>query len=158
MLLSREDGLTLVEMLVAVAISSMVAAGLATALHQFLTTSERTRVAQAALHDVQNTGHWLNIDGKMATSTDLADGSPASDAMTLTWTVDAVVHNTTYFQDGTELRRDYDGAVISVARNVTDVNFSRSGRLITVNLESSPPGRWNVSKNATFNIWVRTVN
>jgi prepilin-type N-terminal cleavage/methylation domain-containing protein len=158
MALRKEDGLTLVEMLVAVAISSMVAAGLGTALHQFLTTSERTRVAQGALHDVQNTGHWLTIDGKKTTSTSLVDGDPATEVMTLAWTIDSIVHNITYYRDGSELKRDNDGAVITVARNVTDVSFSRSGQLITVNLESSPAGRWDYNKNATFNIWIRSVN
>lgn len=155
---NREEGLTLVEMLIALAISSMVAGGLGSALQQFMTTSERTRVAQVALHDVQNTGHWLSIDGKKVTTTDLVDGSPAANAMTLSWTVDAQVHNSTYSLSGTELRRDYDGAVISVARNVTEVNFSRSGQIITVDLTSSPTGRWNSSRDATFNIWVRPFN
>lgn len=158
MALRRQDGITLVEMLVAVAISSMVAAGLGTALHQFLTTSERTRVAQGALHDVQNTGHWLTIDGKKATSTSLADGETATDAMTLAWSIDSIVHNITYYPEGDELKRNNDGAVITVARNVSDVSFSRSGQLITVNLESSPAGRWDYNKNASFNIWIRSVN
>jgi len=156
--LRREDGLTLVEMLVAVAISSLVAAGMGTALHQFLTTSERTRVTQAALHDVQNTGHWLSIDGKKVTSTNLVDGAPGTNDMTLSWTVGAQVHIAKYFLDGTELKRSHDGASLTVARNVTDVDFSLSGRLITVNLTSSPPGRWDSSKEASYKIWVRPVN
>ena len=158
MALRRQDGITLVEMLVAVAISSMVAAGLGTALHQFLTTSERTRVAQGALHDVQNTGHWLTIDGKRATSTSLPDGSSDPNAMALAWTLDSIVHTITYRRDGTELKRDYNGAEITIARNVTDVSFSRSGQLITVDLESSPAGRWDFNKNASFKIWIRPVN
>ena len=153
-----ETGITLVELLVAVAISSLVASGLGAAVHQFVAVGERSRDTQRALHDIQNAGHWLSIDGNEAMSTDLVDNASPVGAMTLSWTVNSQAHSSTYYLSGNELRRDHNDSVTSVARNVTDVEFSRNGQLVTVSMISTPSGRWGVSKQATYNIWVRPVS
>ena len=156
--LGEERGITLVELLVAAAISSLVASGLGVAAHQLITVTERSRDAQQALHDVQNAGRWLTRDGKRAMSTDLADGAPPVQAMTLSWTADAQEHTSSYYLSGSQLRRDHNGAVITVARNVTEVEFSRSGELVTVSITSTPPGRWEIARPATYYLWVRPAS
>ena len=155
MSLSDQKGLTLVELLVAAAISSMIIGALGTALHQFIMTSKRGNDELRALHDVQNAGHWLNLDGERAEATNLVDGALPAESMTLSWANGGQAHTSTYSLSGTELKRDHNGTVTTLARHVSDVQFSLAGRLITVTVTSTPEGRLGVSEQATYKIWLR---
>ena len=66
MILSDEKGFTLVELLVATAISGLVASGLVTTIYQLMSSSERASHLQIALQDVQNAGHWPPIWKKVS--------------------------------------------------------------------------------------------
>ena len=153
--LRSQQGITLVEVLVAVAVSSLISAGLGSAIYQFISIGERTSDAQKTLRDVQNAGHWLTLDGKKASSTDLDDGGPAAASMTLHWTVDSQDHSSTYYLDGTAMKRDHNGTVLTVARSVSSLQFTRGGQLVIVAMTSTPNGRWGVSKQVNYNLWIR---
>jgi len=156
--LSGQKGITLVEVLVATAITGLIAGALGTAIHQFITTSERGNQELRALNDVRNAGHWLNLDGQRTEATNLADGAPPAATMTLSWTRAGQVHTSTYSLSGTELKRDLNGAVTTIARHVSTVGFSVAGRLATVTISSTPEGRWGVSEQATYQIWLRPMD
>lgn len=153
--LRGEKGLTLVELLVTAAITALIGGTLGTAIHQFIMTSERSNEELEALHDVQNAGYWLTQDGLRAETISLVDGAPPAEDMTLTWTNGGQTHTITYSLSGTELKRAHSGNITAVARHVADVEFSINDSVITVAMTSTPEGRWGVSEEATFTIWLR---
>lgn len=156
--LSDQKGITLVEVLVATAITGLIVGALGTAIHQFITTSERGNQELIALNDVRNAGHWLTLDGQRAESTNLVDGAPAVGNVTLSWTTEGQVHTSTYSLSGPELKRDLNGTVTTVARHVSTAGFSLAGQLFTATLTSTPEGRSAVSEQATYKVWLRPTD
>jgi hypothetical protein len=61
----------------------------------------------------------------------------------------------TYSSDGGQLRRAAGGGFNVLARNIAGVNFSVSGRLITMDISSAPPGRDSVSQNGVYRVLMR---
>ena len=150
----RQDGFTLVEILVALGIAALITSVLGTAIFQILDRSARGGETVRALNDIQNAGQWLYLDGERAETTDLVDNFPPVDRMRLDWVADGVSHTATYTISGTELERDHNGTVTTVARYVSNAEFSISNRLITVSLTSTP-GSTGASKDITYNVWLR---
>jgi len=153
--LRDQRGFTLVELLMASAIAGLIASTLGTAIHQFIGTSERGNDELRALQDVQNAAYWLTLDGERADATNLLDGALPAASMTVNWTSGGQPHTSTYSLSNTELKRDHNGTVTTVARHVSAVEFSIADRLITVTMTSTPEGRWGVSEQATYKIWLR---
>ena len=62
--------------------------------------------------------------------------------------------------DGTQLIRDYDGAVKTVARKISNIEFSQVGSLITVSIDCSPQWAGDSAKTVrkTYRIYLRTAN
>ena len=153
--LKDEKGLTLVELLIAGAITALIGGMLSTAIYQFIMTSERGNEKLEALHDVQNAGYWLTRDGLRAETINLVDGAPPADNLTLTWTNEGQTHTITYSLSGTDLERARSGNITTIAHNVADIEFSIDGMVMTVAMTSTPEGRWGVSEEVTFTIWLR---
>ena len=149
-----QDGFTLVEVLIALGIAALITSALGTAIFQILDRSARGGETVRALNDIQNAGQWLYLDGERAETTDLEESASPVDNMRLDWVTDGVSHTATYTIDGTELVRDHNGVLTTVARYVSNADFSISNRLITVNLTSTP-GSTGTSKDITYNIWLR---
>ncbi|MFQ5826809.1 MAG: PilW family protein [Dehalococcoidia bacterium] len=152
-MMKHQRGMTLVELLVASAITALVAGGVGPAIIQFMTVTDSTSDGLAALHDVRIATHWIARDAHMAQTTDLVDGAPPVSAMILEWTdryaEGSVDHTSSYSLVGQELRRNYDGQVMVVARYVSSVEFSLVGRIITVRVASSV-GRTSREGTASF--------
>ena len=108
-----------------------------------------------AVQDVQNAAYWLTLDGERGEATNLVDGALPAASMAVSWTSAGQPHTSTYSLSGTELKRNDNGTVTTVARHVSAVEFSIAGRLITVTMTSTPEGRWGVSELATYKIWLR---
>ena len=154
----HQRGLTLVELLLALGISALIASTLGTAIHQFIMTSERGNDSLRALHDVQNAGFWLTLDGERAEGTSLVDGAPPVQSMTLSWTSGGQAHTSTFSLSGAALRREHNGTITTVARHVASAQFSLAGRVITATMTSTPAGRWGVSEQAMYKIWLRPTD
>jgi hypothetical protein len=120
-------------------IAALIAGAAGVALFQILDTTSLNNDRFTALHEVDNAHYWVGKDARAAQTTNLADGGPAVNSMTLSW-VDGsgVPHSSSYALVGSDLRRNYDGAVLSLARNLSSIQFSRSSQLITVSVVSSP--------------------
>ena len=155
MSLGDQKGLTLVEVIVAAGIAALVVGALGTAIHQFIMTSERGNDKLRALHDVQNAAYWLTLDGERAEATNLVNGAPAAGRMTLSWTSGGQDHTSTFSLSGTELKRDHNGTITTVARHVSSVGFSIAAQLLTVTITSTPEGRVGINEQATYKIWLR---
>ena len=148
-LLKGQRGFTLVELLVALGITSAVGTVLVTSLHQMGNFTSRGNAQVSVSADHRTAFRWLARDIAMATSTNLVDENPTVyNGLVLNWSdqyQDAhTPHSASYSLDGTELKRTYDSDTHTVGRNVTSVEFSREGRRVTVTLTSTDDGWANV--------------
>lgn len=156
--MSDQRGMTLIELLVATAITALIVALIGSVIYQFISVTERGNAQLSALHDIQNAARWISHDGQMAESTDLIDGDPPVSSVRLDWTDEyGTSHFSTYSLSGTELQRNCDGSVITVARHISAAEFSITGDVLTAKLKSSPPGRWGVSEEETLKVCLRPM-
>ncbi len=141
-----QQGFTLVELLIATAIMGVIFSGLGEALHQVVTIPEYGNDRVTALHELQNVAHWVNLDGQMAQS------ATGGDELVLTLPDDSSI---SYTLAGTDLVRSTGTINRTLANNITTINFSVQDRYITMDITSSPAGRWGVSENETYKVYLR---
>ena len=144
--MKEQEGFTLVELIIAVAIIGLIVSFLGTAIYQIITVTNYGNARLTAMHGLQNTAHWFILDGQKA-STASADSD-----LVLTISGNSSI---TYSLAGTELRRIAGGAPITLAHNITSASFSIENRLITMSLISSPESRGDVSENGTYKVYLR---
>ncbi|MEW6034288.1 MAG: prepilin-type N-terminal cleavage/methylation domain-containing protein [Chloroflexota bacterium] len=153
---SSRRGMTLVEVLVACAITAVLIGGLGVAIYSIITVTERGNAESGALQDVQKAAYWISNDAQMTWTTGLLDGGPAVDNVTLNWSDgDGDSHSSSYWLSGTKLQRNYDGNVTTAAWYVTSVEFTISGDVLAFRVESTLPGRWQMSRQTTGNVYLR---
>ena len=138
--------MTMVELVLAVAITGIIVAFLGTAVYQIITVSRYGSDRLIARHELQNAAYWLNRDGQGATAASAGSG------LLLTLSDNTSV---TYALVGTELRRTAGSAQTVMARNISSAGFATGSRVITMSLTSSPQGRDNVSENGTYRVYRR---
>lgn len=141
-----QKGMTIAELVVAIAITGIIIAFLGTAIYQIITVSGFGNDRLTATHELENIAHWFNIDGQGAK---VATGETA---LALTMADDSSI---TYTLAGTEMRRTAGGSQMTLARNITSASFSINNRTVTMFLTASPPGRYGVSENATYCVYLR---
>lgn len=150
----NESGFTLVELLVATLIASLIVSFSGTAIYQFLTVTERSTVMMTALHEVQNAGFWFTQDGQTASNIIWED---TSSTLTLTMTIPSSLPIIYIWNKGTkELSRD-SGTSIIIARNVSNFipSISTSGTLFTLAITSAPQNRWDIAETKTYYVFLR---
>ncbi len=141
-----QQGFTLVELVIATAITGFIFSVLGAAVHQVVTIPEYSNDRVTALHELQNVAHWVNLDGQMAQSV------TGGNELVLTLPDDSSI---SYTLVGTDLIRTTITANRTMAQNITSVNFSIQNRYITMAITASPSGRWDVSENRTYMIFLR---
>ena len=146
MMKSDERGFTIVELIMATAITGLIASFLGTSVYQMLTVTEYGNDRLTANHELQNVAHWVSFDGQRAS---MATGG---NELILTLTDGSTV---TYTLTGTKLRRMAGGTQMTLAQNIASANFSIENRVITMSLISAPEGRDNVSENGSYQVYLR---
>jgi prepilin-type N-terminal cleavage/methylation domain-containing protein len=144
--MNGQKGMTMVELLVAVTVTGIIVVFLGTAIYQIITVSGYGNDRLTAMHELQNSAYWFNFDGQGAKS------AAGGGGLILTLTDNSTI---TYSLTGTELRRTAGGSSMTLARNITNANFSIDNRVITMSLTSSPEGRDNASENGTYKVYLR---
>jgi hypothetical protein len=134
------------ELVVAIATTGIIVVFLGTAIYQIINISGYGNDRLTATHELENIAYWFNIDGQGAKA---ATGGPT---LTLAMADDTSI---TYTLAGTEMRRVVDGSQMTLARNITSASFSIEDRVVTMSLKSSPPGRYGVSENGTYRVYLR---
>jgi hypothetical protein len=154
--------MTLLELLAAMAIGALVMSGtVGLIFHEYLGT-EAAKASVTAAQEIGNASRWISQDGVMAESTDLVEGVPPTDQLTLTWIerYDSanIPHSSSYSLVDGQLRRNYDGTETTVAREISEVGFSQAGDLLTVSLSFA--SRWYTSERTvqkTYRIYLRAA-
>jgi prepilin-type N-terminal cleavage/methylation domain-containing protein len=142
--MKNQHGFTLVELLVAIAISGIVMSAFVSTFFHVAITSGRASDTLIASKEFQNVGHWINRDGQTAKS---AIGGAE---LVLTLPDESTI---TYTLVDTQLQRLADGLSMTVGNNITDITFSVDDRIITVELTSSAGG--GTSEEDSFQVRMR---
>ena len=81
----NQRGFTLIEMLIAIAVTGLIVGGIAMAIFQTLTVSARNSSHMTMVRQVQNAGYWISHDVQMAQEVQV-DGGATGFPLVLTWT------------------------------------------------------------------------
>ena len=146
MIKSHERGLTMIELIMATAITGLIVSFLGTSIYQMFTITEYGNDRLTAMHELQNASHWFNLDGQKAVT------ASANSELSLTISANSSI---TYSLSGTNLLRTAGSSQMTLARNITSANFSIENRIITMSLASSPEGRDGVSESGTYQVYLR---
>ena len=137
-----EEGASLVELLVAVAISTVVVTLVGMAVFQFYSISSHGQARMAVLHDLQNAGLWLGRDTNEAANFTAGAGSVYG---TFDWSDSSVQFRYSYDAVDTALIREHlvSGVVqsaVTVARHIAsqgDVTFAPTGQRVSVTITAT---------------------
>ncbi len=141
-----ERGYTLVEALIAIAITGFLVTVLGMVVQLMVTVPERGNDQVDAMHAIQNTAHWLALDGQMA---ELAVGGSS---LILTFPNTLVV---SYVRYGTNLNRVSASSNRTLAEDVASVNFTVQNKMIYMTIVTVPESRWDISENYTYRVYMR---
>jgi len=141
-----ERGYSLLEILIATAITGFLITALGLGIRQVLAVPERGNDQVTALHALQNTAHWVSLDGQTAKTASGGSG------LTLTLPDDSSI---SYTLSGDELHRVSGGTDRIIAQSITDINFTINGRVINMSIVAAPEGRFGVSENLTCQVCMR---
>ncbi len=153
--------MTLLELLLGTSITALIVVGIVGLIYHEIITTTTTKNTLTVTHEITNAASWLSKDGMMANSTNLIGGTQPVNQLTLNWIERYdfinIPHSSSYYLSGTELHRDYDGIVTTVARDISMVEFSQSGSVLTVSISCTPS--WGASDDTvkkTYRIYLRT--
>jgi len=151
----NQKGFTLVELLIALAITAIIAGGVTTAIFQVFTGNARTSNHMTAVRQVQEAGYWVSHDTQMAQSVN-ATGA-AGFPLVLSWVKwDGTADNVTYTLTSDQLVRTEKvgaGQPVStvVAKYITQA--SCSGRLsFNVTATVGPSGSQQASETRVYEV------
>lgn len=141
-----QQGYTLVEALIAIAITGFIVTIIGMTIQQMVIVPERGDDQLDAIHPVQNAAHWLTLDGQTAES------AVGGSSLTLTLPSDVTI---TYTLSNNKLYRIWGSANRTIADNVASANFTVQDKVIYMTIVTVPDSRWNISENYTYQAYMR---
>jgi prepilin-type N-terminal cleavage/methylation domain-containing protein len=135
---NSQRGFNLVEMMVSIGLLSLVVTLAGSALFQALGSQRWWQADAMATRDLRHAMSLYGRDAAKAETVDLADAGGPVSSLIITWPDSTgSLHTTTFAMSGDTLTRDVDGAAMILARNVTSVEFNRSGKTLQLELTVS---------------------
>jgi len=144
--MKNERGFTMIDLVMATAITGLIISFLGTSIYQMMNVTEYGNDKLIATHELQNAAYWFQLDGQKAKS------ATGGDSLVLTLTDNSTV---TYDLTDAKLARTVSGGQMVLAKNITEAAFTISDRVITMSLTSSPEGRDNISENGVYKVYLR---
>ncbi|MFC1906023.1 type II secretion system protein J [Chloroflexota bacterium] len=175
-LLKSQNGFTMTEILVSLAISSTMIVGLVGVIFQVVKVTENTQPQIKALEDIRLVARLVTDDIRKAEGIDLVDGADPVSSVDLYWTdwtetqpyrhecalalTGAIVSRTRNAWVDTNLDWVEDTAEddividedLFIGRYVSGIQFSRDGDVIIVTITSSPEGKAETEQSRTYRI------
>jgi prepilin-type N-terminal cleavage/methylation domain-containing protein len=148
-MMKKQQGFSLIELVITVSILGIMAGVLAPVFNQIIEIPEYGNEKITAMHELQNAAHRVNIDGQMAKS------ATGGSSLVLTMPDDSTI---SYTLNNNELIRTIGSDNWTLARNISYLNFTVDGRHVTMDITSSPEGRWGISENKNYQICLRPVS
>lgn len=136
-----QKGFTLTELLVGIALTSLLIGGVVMAIPQMNSAVKRGNNHTYVATQLQNATHWVQVDSKMAQEV-TPDSGESGFPLVLSWVDwDNVEHEVTYYLAGNEFFRSYsvnDGSpqVRSLAQSISSGTCSYQNGTLTVTLTS----------------------
>jgi prepilin-type N-terminal cleavage/methylation domain-containing protein len=141
-----ERGYTLIEALIAIAITGFLVTVLGMVVQQMVVVPERANDQLDAIHPIQNAAHWLTLDGQTAES------AVGGSSLTLTLPNEDTI---TYTLSGDKLYRLYGSSNRTIASNVASANFTVQDKVIYMTIATVSDSRWDISENYTYQAYMR---
>ena len=148
MSMRSQRGFTLIEILVTAAIGGLIMPVLVTSTYQMTRITTSANKEFVIQIDIENASSYFTRDLALGESTDLGGGPNVENHMRVDWidqtgwaAVGDEAHYAEYTLSGTNLLRNYDGTTTIVARRISDIEFSRVGKYITISITSSLRGK-----------------
>ena len=148
----NQRGFTMIELMIAIAITGLITTGIAMAISQVFTVNAGSSNHMVAVRQVQNAGYWISHDAQMAQDIDPdpVDDNPADEiipVLTLAWAgweydygssdtcINTYAVRYTYDADSFELQRH---------ERITTDRYNSNGQLVETTYNPSAEG-WNTS-------------
>ena len=157
-----EKGLTLVELLIVIAITGLIAGGITMTIFQVFNINTRTTNRMTAVRQVQNAGFWVSPDVQMAQSVDA--GGSSGFPLALNWTeyVTGNNHTVIYTLENNELQRSHsvnggNSTVTPIAEYIDSAQTSCvwDGEWLTFNVTATVGGQ---SETRVYEVKPRPVS
>ena len=158
---SKAEGFTLIEVILALAVGSVILTGAVLSIYSIMVGTGRGNSQTVALTDIDQASLAIKKDLLMTQTTDL--GATPKSSANLTWTDftsfgssnQTKNHSSAYTLSGNQLRRTYDGTLSIVGRKVTSVSFTQSGNFVTVVITANGGGTANQTQTLRFSSHIR---
>jgi prepilin-type N-terminal cleavage/methylation domain-containing protein len=137
----NQRGFTFIELIIAVAITTLIIGGIASALFQVFNVNTLNSNHMAATRQVQNAGFWISQDSQMAQIVDTADviGTDEIEILFLSWTGWGYDIDGDKGTDYVEVGYYYDATTSEIWRSeeITTTVYNDNGQLIDTAISSS---------------------
>ena len=134
----RQSGMTLIELLIAMGISTLIISSVSGVIYQIIMNNARHTAHMVAIKQVENALHFLVRDIQMA-QTIQTDSLPGDDVLQLTWTDwDNTNYVITYSLTDTVLSREYQSeGNASISRYIANLDVNYADNEVIVDISAS---------------------
>lgn len=165
--INREQGFTLLEIIVVLAVSGILVAAFASPISSILfrTSDQSNRVT--AVSNLQNAAVWIDKDVQMALSTDLDSGETSTGEIRLmSLDENGDMHEVVYTASGNELvRQEFINETMdserTISRHITGATFYRlqgGDPVIKVSLSASGAEMSSLNESGEYYVRLRSAN